>query len=71
MILVCLGYSCLIGLGSYADMFIGDCSLTPFGAVQTFEFLCPKQSGTVDWITTLLRYVLLAISYTLSIKTYR
>ena len=52
-------------------MKIGECSLTPYGAVQTFEFLCPKQSGTVDWITTSLRYFLLTVSYTLSIRTYR
>lgn len=40
-------------------------------AQLTFEFLCPKESGVLDWITTLFRYLLLFISYTLSIKTYK
>lgn len=42
------------------------------GSAQlTFEFLCPKESGALDWVTTVLRYVLLLISYTVSIKTYK
>jgi hypothetical protein len=45
--------------------------LTAHSAKTTFELLCPKQSGVLDWVTTVLRYLLLAVSYTLSIRSYK
>ena len=45
--------------------------MTPHFARLTFEMLCPKQSSYLDWVTTVMRYILLAVSYSLSIKTYK
>lgn len=64
-----IGYSLLIGLANYIDLQVG--GLGQNSATLTFEFFCPKQSGVVDWFATMLRYLLLAVSYTLSIRTYR
>lgn len=71
VVLVCLAYSILIGLGNYASLHIGSLSISGWSAAVTFQFFCPKQSGVLDWSATLFRYFLLAVSYTLSIRTYR
>jgi hypothetical protein len=33
--------------------------------------LCPKESGVGDWIATLFRYSMMAVAYSLSIRTYK
>jgi hypothetical protein len=45
--------------------------LTEHSAQLTFELLCPKQSGILDWVTTVMRYILLVVSYTMSIRAYK
>lgn len=71
MLAIGAGYSVLVGLANFAELHIGSESLTPFAGQMTFELLCPKLSGVVDWIATLMRYLLMSLSYSLSIKTYK
>ena len=64
-------YVLVLFIVNLLDLLVTYNGINQYSARLTFEFLCPKQSGVFDWVTTILRYVLLAVSYTLSIKSYK
>ena len=64
------GYTGALFLFNFLELETVD-GLTPHSARLTFEMLCPKQSGILDWVATVMRYILLAISYSLSVKAYK
>ena len=71
VIIISLVYSLIISLTNFLNFVINEDALTFWSGEFTFELLCPKQSGLIDWFVTFFRYVLFAFAYTLSIKTYK
>lgn len=60
----------ILAFGNTLDLYL-DSSLTRNYAELPFEYLCPKKSGISDWIANTFRFILLLVSYVLSLKTYK
>ncbi len=71
LILIASVYSLLISGLAWINLIPDIGTLDQYKAELIFEFFCPKVSGFADWIITVIRYISLAISYSLSILAYR